>query len=98
MSSTARTYTPDELRDLGFGSVVSQEQKIRLLNRDGSFNVSREGLSVWTSLSTYHALLTTSWTKFISLITIGYLLINALFAIAYFLCGTGALENELTHR
>src|SRR6266446_8044338 len=98
MSTMARTYSPDELRDLGFGSVVAQEQHIRLLNRDGSFNVAREGLSVWTSLSSYHVLLTMSWTKFISLITVGYLLINAVFAMAFMMCGPGALENETTHQ
>jgi inward rectifier potassium channel len=98
MSTMARTYSPDELRDLGFGSVVAQEQKIRLLNRDGSFNVAREGFSLWTSLSSYHALLTMSWTKFISLITVGYLLVNAVFAMAFMMCGPGALENETTHQ
>jgi inward rectifier potassium channel len=97
MSSIAQPYTREELRDLGFGSVVAQEQKIRLLNRDGSFNVAREGLGLWSSLSSYHALLTMSWPKFISLITVAYLLVNALFAVAYMLCGPGALENTTTH-
>src|SRR5882757_3379653 len=97
MSSIAQTYTREELKDLGFGSVVSQEQKIRLLNRDGSFNVAREGLGFWNSLS-YHALLTMSWPRFISLITVAYLVVNALFAGAYMLCGPGALENTTTHQ
>ena len=30
--------------DLGFGSVVARESRRRLLNRDGTFNVRREGL------------------------------------------------------
>jgi inward rectifier potassium channel len=98
MSTMARTYSAEELRDLGFGSVVSQEQKIRLLNRDGSFNVAREGMGFWASLSSYHALLTMSWPKFISLVTVAYLVVNALFAVAYMLCGPGALENTTTHQ
>src|SRR4051812_33157647 len=98
MSTMARTYSAEELRDLGFGSVVSQQQEIRLLNRDGSFNVAREGLGFWSQLSSYHALLTMSWPRFISLITVAYLLINALFATAYILCGPGALENTTTHQ
>jgi inward rectifier potassium channel len=97
MSTMSRSYSAEELRDLGFGSVISQEQEIRLLNRDGTFNVAREGLGFWTSLSSYHALLTMSWPKFISLITVAYILVNALFAVAYLLCGPGALENTTTH-
>ena len=36
-------------RDLGFGSVVSRDSRRRLLNRDGSFNVVREGLG-WVAI------------------------------------------------
>ncbi|HYQ95875.1 MAG TPA: hypothetical protein VER38_02595 [Candidatus Eisenbacteria bacterium] len=32
-----------DLRDLGFGSVVASESRLRLLNRDGTFNVDRSG-------------------------------------------------------
>ena len=84
---------PEEVRDLGFGSVVTGESRQRLLNRDGSFNVSRDGLSFWESLSVYHSLLTMSWLRFLSVMTIYYLMVNALFAFAYMLCG----ENALTH-
>jgi inward rectifier potassium channel len=84
---------PDEIRDLGFGSVVAGESRQRLLNRDGSFNVSRDGLSFWTSLSLYHLLLTMSWTKFLSLMTLFYLVGNTVFAFAYMLCGPGALSE-----
>lgn len=35
----------DPTRDLGFGAVVARESRQRLLNRNGSFNVVREGLS-----------------------------------------------------
>ncbi len=83
---------PDEIRDLGFGSVVAGESRQRLLNRDGSFNVSREGLSFWTSLSLYHALLTMSWSRFLSLMTLYYTLVNLLFTFAFMLCGAGALS------
>jgi Inward rectifier potassium channel. len=84
--------SPDEIRDLGFGSVVAGESRQRLLNRDGSFNVGREGLSFWTSLSLYHMLLTMSWPKFLSLMTLYYVLINLLFTFAFMLCGAGALS------
>ncbi|HZS07492.1 MAG TPA: ion channel [Blastocatellia bacterium] len=84
----------DRDRDLGFGAVVASESSKRLLNRDGSFNVSRTGLSLWMSLSPYHSLLTMSWPKFISLVGFLYVFVNAFFAVAYLLCGAGALNGE----
>lgn len=88
------SLSPEETRDLGFGSVVAGESHQRLLNRDGSFNVSRDGLSFWESLSLYHSLLTMSWLRFLSFMTIYYLLVNALFGVAYMLCGEGALTHS----
>jgi inward rectifier potassium channel len=84
----------DEHRDLGFGSVVTSESRQRLLNRDGSFNVDRTGLSFWSSFSLYHSLLNMSWLKFLSVLTIFYILTNALFAFAYILCGRGSLVRS----
>lgn len=85
----------DEIRDLGFGAVVARESRQRLLNRDGSFNVARRGLGPGTSLSLYHALLTTTWTRFMALVAVSYVLINGGFAVAYLLCGPGALQPSL---
>jgi inward rectifier potassium channel len=82
----------EENRDLGFGSVVARECRRRLLNRDGSFNVARRGLSLWSSLSLYHALLAMSWWKFFGLTVLFYFGANLLFAAAYLLCGPGALS------
>lgn len=84
---------PEEIRDLGFGSVVSSESRSRLLNRDGSFNVRRTGLGFWASLNLYHAFLTATWPAFLLLMTGSYVLINAGFALVYLLCGPGALAG-----
>ncbi|MEO6194331.1 MAG: ion channel, partial [Thermoanaerobaculia bacterium] len=73
--------------DLGFGAVVARESRKRLLNRDGSFNVVREGLSFFRSLSPYHYLLTTSWPRFLGMVVLFFLLTNAFFGAAYFACG-----------
>lgn len=81
----------EESRDLGFGNRVSQHARSRLLNRDGSFNVNRLNLSVSESLSFYHSLLSMSWSRFYVVIAAAYLGVNLLFALAYFLCGPGAL-------
>jgi inward rectifier potassium channel len=83
-----------DTRDLGFGSIVSQEQRTRLLNRDGTFNVHRHGLKFWTQLNAYHALLTMSWWKFNTLLAVSYFGFNLLFAWAYILCGPGALRGD----
>lgn len=82
----------EEFKDLGFGSVLGAEGG-RLLNRDGSFNVVREGLHPLSSLSVYHYLLTVSWTKFILWMCAGYVAANALFAAGYLLCGPDALAG-----
>ncbi len=83
----------EEERDLGFGSVVARENRGRLLNRDGSFSVARTGLGFWTSISPYHALLTMSWGLYLALASFSYLVVNALFACAYLLCGPEALAG-----
>lgn len=83
----------DADRDLGFGSVVAQASHQRLLNRDGSFNVARTGMSIWSSISPYHWLLTISWGQFLGLTVLAIILINIGFACAYTLCGTDALTG-----
>ncbi|HEX7809596.1 MAG TPA: ion channel, partial [Thermoanaerobaculia bacterium] len=79
--------------DLGFGSVVARESRKRLLNRDGTFNVRREGLRFWESLSAYQYLLTISWPKFFGFIVGSYLAANAVFAAIYVSLGDGALAG-----
>jgi inward rectifier potassium channel len=88
--------TPEKERvesDLGFGSIVVRESRRRLLNRDGSFNVRREGLRFWESLSAYHYLLTISWPRFFAVIVAAFLTTNAAFAVVYVLAGDGALTG-----
>lgn len=86
----------EEPRDLGFGSVVASESRLRLLNRDGTFNVQRRGLGVRASLSLYYSLLTLTWPRFLGLLGLHYLLANALFAAAYHACGPEALVGTHT--
>lgn len=82
-------------RDLGFGAVVSRESEQRLLNRDGSFNVQREGIGFWQTLNLYHALLSISWPKFFGLVFGFYCVANGLFAFAYLACGPEALVGNV---
>lgn len=85
------TVNEQDLRDLGFGSVVSRESKARLVNRDGGFNVTRRGLAFWQSFSPYHFMLTISWSQFFGITAAFYLVANTLFAWAYLLCGPDSL-------
>ena len=94
---THPTPTPppeDPNRDLGFGAVVARESRKRFLNRDGSFNVVREGLSFFRSLSPYHYLLTTSWPRFLGMVVLFFLVTNAVFGAAYFACGRGQIAGS----
>ena len=93
MATQVITQTAEERdRDLGFGSVVSQQRHLRLLNRDGSFNVLRRR-NLLDSLASYHALLMMSWAEFIALVFVFYVFLNAAFASLYVLCGPKALQT-----
>lgn len=63
------------------------------MNRDGTFNVTRYGSSPWDFVHPYHWLLSISWPSFFGLIFAMYLLANVVFALAYLLCGPGALAG-----
>ena len=88
---TPPSVNEQDLRDLGFGAVVSRESKVRLVNRDGSFNVERSGLSFWQYFSPYHFMLTIAWWQFFAITTGAYLVVNSLYALAYLACGSNAL-------
>lgn len=75
----------NEFEDLGFGTKPSSTG--RLLNRDGSFNLKRKGLSFKESFSPYHWLKSISWKKFFMIILLLYFLINLLYACVYYFLG-----------
>lgn len=90
-----KVYDPEqEQRDLGFGSVLSSQRRLRLINRDGSFNVDEYGHSPWARLGGYHALLNLSWGNFFALIAAAYLVFNLVFAGVYLLCGPDGLQGD----
>ncbi|HLF57503.1 MAG TPA: transporter [Thermoanaerobaculia bacterium] len=67
---------PVDRNDLGFGSVVARQSRERLLNRDGSFNVRREGLGFFPSLSAFHWLLRLTWPRFLLVLVGGYVVVQ----------------------
>ena len=58
-------------QDLGFGRVVAQASRGRLLNRDGTFNIRRTGLGFFESWSAYHWLMGLSWPRFLLVLATG---------------------------
>ncbi|MBW4619474.1 MAG: ATP-sensitive inward rectifier potassium channel 10 [Cyanosarcina radialis HA8281-LM2] len=64
----------------------------RWLNRDGQVSTIRKGLPRFSWSDLYHLLLTLSWTTFLLLVSLLYLISNTLFAIAY-LAGGDCIQN-----
>lgn len=94
--------SPEELRDLGFGTRVAEQSRQRLLNPDGTFNVYRRGLSFLGALDPLHRLLNMRWPRFVLLTFAVFVGVNALFGCGYLLAGPDALwgtrASDLPHR
>jgi len=73
-------------KELGFGS-NAKGKSARFVNKDGSFNVKRSGLSSLQNLHIYHSLIEMSWLKFAMVTLSFYTLINILFAFLYVIVG-----------
>jgi len=96
-----RETTPPEFerpgdRDLGFGSVVIEQTGQRFLNRDGSFNVRRDGFNLFTSLNLYHTLVSMPWTTFLVLMLSIYFVSNVVFGSLYALLGDALVDTTDT--
>ncbi|MEO7189876.1 MAG: ion channel [Vicinamibacterales bacterium] len=87
----AHEHEHEHERDLGFGAVVGRESRQRLLNADGSFNVTRSGLGLLETIAPYQQLLTMPWTAFLGALALIYFAFNLLFAVAFVACGRDAL-------
>src|SRR5215472_4895996 len=64
---------------------------LRTINKDGSFNVQRQGFTSLTG-NIYLHLVNMSWPKFLGLVTIVYLVVNTVFAVLYLSLGPAALH------
>jgi len=84
--------------DTGFGN-SSAGNTGRFVNRNGSFNVRREGVPVWNKYSIYNQLLSISTSKFVFIVLVFFLAINFLFTLLYLAIGikqfTGFAETDL---
>src|SRR5689334_11043343 len=64
----------------------------RAINKDGSFNVHRRG-TTWRDVHPYLHLINMPWPGFFAIIFAGYVIVNTLFALAYFSLGPGQLQG-----
>lgn len=64
----------------------------RVINKDGTFNVRRRG-TTWHDFHPYLHLINMGWIPFFSLLVLGYIVVNTLFALAYFSLGPGNLAG-----
>jgi inward rectifier potassium channel len=62
----------------------------RIINKDGTFNVRRRG-ATWRDFHPYLHLVNLGWVPFFGVLFLGYLVVNTLFALAYFALGPGHL-------
>jgi inward rectifier potassium channel len=83
--------------DTGFGNNAA-DYGGRFVNRDGSFNLRKEGMPVWERYSIYHSMLNMPRWKFIAVIVLFFLGINLLYTAVYLLIGmdqfTGMIGNS----
>ena len=86
MSDEKQTLDNEDT-ELGFGTVASARTSRRLINRDGSFNIHRRAVGIFTSSGAYHHMLSMGWAGFLGLAALGYFLMNVIFAVVYVLIG-----------
>jgi inward rectifier potassium channel len=79
-------------QDTGFGENAAQMGG-RMVNRDGSFNIQRLGISVRDRVSSYHSMLTMPRWRFLLVNFVAYFFINCFFTLLYWLAGPTGLEG-----
>ena len=82
--------------DTGFGNNADNVGG-RFINRDGSFNIQKEGMPFWERFSIFHSMLNLPRWKFILVIAIFYFVINLVFALIYWVIGTDQFQGMLAN-
>jgi inward rectifier potassium channel len=97
ISPVADQPTPNRLnQDLGLGGKLSERSRVRLLNRDGTFNVRRNNYSPFHPYNAYNTLLSLPMPRLLALMAAGYLATNLLFASLYWVAGPDAISGTAT--
>ena len=77
---------PRANNDTGFG-INSNSSVGRFINRDGTFNLRKEGIPVWERVSIYHTLLNLPAWKFFFAIIFFFVSVNLLYTLIYLALG-----------
>ncbi|MDP4262360.1 MAG: ion channel [Bacteroidota bacterium] len=80
--------------DTGFGTNAS-DYGGRFINRDGTYNLRKEGVSFRDRFSIFHTMLNMPTWKFITVIILFFLAINLLYTIVYSLIGINGFQGIL---
>lgn len=83
-----------KIRELGFGTKSFKDTK-RLVNQDGTFNVVKTGGSIF-EFSLYHWLINLGWLSFLGILLIGFMVVNVVFGLVYYLIGVDGLNAAPT--
>ena len=78
--------------DTGFGNNAASYGG-RFINRDGTFNMRKEGISFLNRFSIYHTMLNLPRWKFIAVVLIFYFYVNLVFAGIYLFVGMDQLQG-----
>ncbi|MGI8951528.1 MAG: ion channel [Chitinophagaceae bacterium] len=81
--------------DTGFG-INANNYGGRFVNKDGSFNLQKEGLPLLQRFSIYHSMLNMPRWKFIGTIIIFFILINIFYTLIYLITGIDQLQGFIT--
>lgn len=81
--------------DTGFSSNTGNYGG-RFVNKDGSFNVKKEGASFWYRFSMFHTMLNLPTWKFISIIVIVFIAINLFYTAIFIAIGVAEFTGVIT--
>ena len=79
ISCVSMSSSKPKFNDLGL-ETKSHADGYRALNKDGSFNVSKQNNSFFEGVNIYHSLVSMRWLHFFGLIILIYFCINLIFA------------------
>lgn len=80
--------------DTGFGTNPNSYGG-RFVNKDGSFNLRKDGISVWDRFSMYHNMLAMPRWKFLLAIVAFFVCINMVFTVLYIVAGVNDFQGYI---
>lgn len=86
-----------EYKELGLSSKIGHQGK-RLINKDGSFNIRKKGLSFFEKFSFYNYLISIPWWKFYLWVAAAFFAMNFIFGMLYFLSGVEDMSGQITDK